>query len=85
MHHHDALPWVLVGTGQVKCNICKAVVKLDTMTLEEFIRLHATHEAPQTHYPIGDVVAKAAKAIGFKKPCSSCEKRRYKLNRIVKR
>lgn len=85
MHHHPELPWVLIGTGQVRCNVCKKVVRLDSMTLEEFIREHAKHEAPSTHIPVGDMVAKVAKAVGFKKPCSPCEQRRYKLNRLIKK
>jgi len=85
MHYHTELPWVLVGTGQVKCNICKKIVKLDSMTLEEFIREHAEHKAPATHIPVGDAIAKVAKAVGFKKPCGGCEKRRYKLNRLIKK
>lgn len=79
------LPWVLIGTGQVQCNICKKIAKLDTITLEEFIREHAEHKAPPTHYPVGDVVAKVTKALGVTKKCSGCEQRRYNWNHLIKK
>lgn len=85
MQHLAELPWVLIGTGMVKCNVCKAIVKLDKITLEEFIRDHAEHKASPDHVPLGDAVAKVTKAIGFKKPCGGCERRKYRLNRLIKK
>ena len=34
-----------------------------------------------THLGLGDVIAKATKALGFE-PCAGCEERRQKLNRL---
>ena len=37
-----------------------------------------------THMGLGDVIAKATKAVGFE-PCVGCEERRKKLNRLFPR
>jgi hypothetical protein len=79
------LPWVLISAELVRCNICKKVAKLSTITLEEFILEHAEHKAPPTHYPVGDMVSVVTKALGFTKRCGGCEQRKFDLNHAIRR
>lgn len=47
---------------------------------DAFARTHAAHQsASQTHYGLGDLVAKATSAVGIK-PCAPCQKRQAQLN-----
>jgi hypothetical protein len=79
------IPWITKSNTYIHCNICKRSAKLNTTTIEEFTKEHAEHKAPPTHYPVGDMVAKVTKMMGFIEKCSSCETRRYEWNNLIKR
>lgn len=85
MTHYKDYPWILISTDKVQCNVCKAIVSLDKITLQEFIIEHSEHKAPPTHLPIGDAVARVTKAVGIRKRCTSCEQRRHRWNKLIKR
>jgi hypothetical protein len=81
MERHAQYPWILIGPNHALCEVCQ--VTCSKSNLKHFINAHRGHQAPGTHYPIGDAVARIAKALGARKPCAGCEKRRYQWNRLV--
>jgi hypothetical protein len=90
MNRHPSVQWVLwAQTTQgfvVRCEACGSQGALGALQqVDAFASQHREHRsAAQGHLGLGDVVARATKAIGAK-PCTPCEKRREQLNGLFPR
>lgn len=90
MQQHPQIPWISferIGAGvRVQCRACGGQTGVVTpAAADAFSRQHAEHQsAAAGHYGMGDVIARATKAVGIK-PCTPCEARRQKLNQWLPR
>lgn len=90
---HPDVPWVYVEQVEIDppeytifCQVCGRGGLASAPAADAFLAAHAAHQsASPTHQGMGDVIARAAKAIGFDTPCTPCEQRRRALNNAVPR
>jgi hypothetical protein len=66
------------------CTVCgQQVYAFNDAQVTGFVQAHAEHRsAAPSHYGLGDVVARATKAVGIA-PCTPCEQRRRMLNGML--
>lgn len=81
---HPQVPWVKCqqvspGVFQCRCDVCGTMGGGPTPQADAFAAGHREHRAPSTHYGLGDLVARATKAVGIE-PCTPCEARRRAMN-----
>lgn len=83
-------PWISLqrfpGGAIVQCQACGAGGRMNGEdAVRKFISGHTQHNSPSPgHYGAGDLIAKAAQAVGIK-GCAECEKRRVRANRALPR
>lgn len=83
---HPEWPWIEFQQTprgiDIVCTVCGLRPKctLTPAAADQFARAHAEHvSAAQSHYGMGDLIARATKAVGIS-PCTPCEARRRALN-----
>lgn len=75
-----------IGIFICACQVCGAQTPpVSAQGADQFAAAHAAHQSQSpTHYGAGDLVAKAAGALGIES-CTPCEKRRRAMNGLLPR
>jgi hypothetical protein len=90
MNLHPIVRWVHWGRRGdqffVRCTVCNQADWFGSeLGINGFAHAHRAHESSSiTHYGAGDLVARAASAVGLES-CEPCEKRRSQMNRLFPR